>query len=199
MFILKNVTLIATIAFSTLIVGSVTMDSMHANGQPLPQGKQPKTTSVKEDPKPDEENRNDPPGMFPLSSTRSIANRSMPKEGDDELTKLKKERIAVLTRELELLFQQVYIGKAPLLNHIDACKNLCYAGLDLHRGTELEVKCYELWVAMTDEMNRVTKREVEVGVRSEQDGKQVLAAHLEAKIELLAFKQKSAKQEGHKK
>jgi hypothetical protein len=107
---------------------------------------------------------------------------------DDELIKLKKQRVEALSQQVKLLSDRAVLGRDSETNIINAVKSLCYAKLDLDWSTEKQGEALEEWVKNTKEILKLTKGLAEGGIRAQHEEQQSLAAYLEAQIELLKFK-----------
>ncbi len=93
-----------------------------------------------------------------------------------------------LNFHVERFLERLRVGRDPLATVLDACKNLCEAGLDRDRGDPIkEMAHFKKWIENTTTVEELTKVKFDVGTATRQDVKQAEASRLEAEIALLKY------------
>ena len=110
------------------------------------------------------------------------------KPSSERLRELQKARVEVLKEQMQGQWERVRIGKDPMINFIEAVRELGEAELDLAEKHEDRLAACERMVKSfldgEDEMARL----VNAGLQTKQGFAQIKAARLKAEIQLEKFK-----------
>jgi len=128
-----------------------------------------------------------PPGQ--ALAWPALAAAPGPKSATSErLRELQRERVKALEEQLEGQFERVKIGKDPLIQFIDAIRELAEAKLDLANTRDERHKVLEEKVQTLEEIEKQMTELQAAGLQTKQGVAQAKAARIKAEIELEKLK-----------
>jgi hypothetical protein len=106
----------------------------------------------------------------------------------ERLRELQKERVETLKVQMQGLYERVKIGKDPMINLIEAVRELGEAELDLAQTRQQSLTAYERMVITLSEVEVEIGKLQAAGLQTKQGVAQIKAARLKAEIQLEKFK-----------
>lgn len=110
------------------------------------------------------------------------------KAASDRLRELQKERVAALKEQLQGQFERVKIGKDPLIQYLDAVRELCEAELEIAESREGRMTAVQRAVTELKETEEMMAQLQAAGLQTKQGVAQAKAARLKAEIQLEKIK-----------
>jgi RNA polymerase sigma factor (sigma-70 family) len=111
-----------------------------------------------------------------------------PKPTSDRLRELQKERVEALKEQLQGQFERVKIGKDPMIQLLDAIRELYEAELDVAENREARVAAMDRAVSDLKVVEEQVAELQEAGLQTKQGVAQARAARLKAEIQLEKIK-----------
>lgn len=110
------------------------------------------------------------------------------KPSSERLRELQKERVKVLKEQIEGQMERVTLGKDPLLQLIEAVRELADAELDLAENPSQRVSAVERLAAALSVYEKQISDLHQAGLQNKQNVAQIKAARLKAEIQLEKMK-----------
>jgi hypothetical protein len=110
------------------------------------------------------------------------------KPDSKRLRQLRQERVEALEEQLQGAFERVKIGKDPLIQFIEAIRELAEAELDVAETTAAKVTAVEKMVRQLQDCEEQVKQLQVAGLQTKQGVAQARAARLKAEIQLEILK-----------
>jgi RNA polymerase sigma factor (sigma-70 family) len=128
------------------------------------------------------------PGKAPVGVLAAAPGKDPPKVDDKRLRELQQERVKALEEQLQGQFERVKIGKDPLIQLIDAVRELCEARLELADTREKRRAAMEEMLTDLQEVEENLVQLQAAGLQTKQGVAQAKAARLKAEIQLEKLK-----------
>jgi outer membrane protein TolC len=125
---------------------------------------------------------------FATTAVAAPVGKEAPAPTSDKLRQLQKERVATLKEQLQGLYERVKIGKEPLIDFIEAIRELADAEFDLAETREQRLTAVEGMVNRLREGEQETEQLQRAGLQTKQGVAQIKAARLKAEIQLEKLK-----------
>src|SRR3954468_15199361 len=128
---------------------------------------------------------------FGLAGTRlaaAPAGKEVPPPSSSRLRDLQRERVKALEEQLQGQFERVKIGKDPLIQYIEAIRELAEAELDLAETKEARIAAVEKMVREYQSCEEKVLELQRAGLQTAQGVAQAKAARLKAEIQLEKLK-----------
>lgn len=126
--------------------------------------------------------------LVPISGLAAPVGKESAPPSSDRLRQLQKERVAALKEQLQGLYERVKIGKEPLIDFIEAIRELGDAEFELAETREQRLAAYEGMANRLREGEEETEQLQRAGLQTKQGVAQIKAARLKAEIQLEKFK-----------
>jgi len=125
-------------------------------------------------------------GPLSLSTAAPVGKET--KVDNKRLRQLRQERVAALEEQLQGQFERVKIGKDPLIQYIQAIRELAEAELDLADTTAARIAATEKMLKQLQDCEEQVKALQIAGLQIKQGVAQARAARLKAEIQLEILK-----------
>jgi len=116
------------------------------------------------------------------------AGKEAPPPSSSRLRELQRERVKALEEQLQGQFERVKIGKDPLIQYIEAIRELAEAELDLAETKEARIGAVEKAVRELTVCEEQMFQLQQAGLQTKQGVAQAKAARLKAEIQLEKLK-----------
>jgi RNA polymerase sigma factor (sigma-70 family) len=128
------------------------------------------------------------PGKAPAGVLAAAPGKDPPKATSERLRDLQQERVKALEEQLGGQFERVKIGKDPIIQFLEAVRELCDARLDLADSRDQRLTAVEEAVKTLREAEENMMQLQAAGLQTKQGVAQTKAARLKAEIQLEKMK-----------